>query len=344
MYTRCPYCQTYFKIHAEHLKRAKGKVRCGQCYKVFNSLGNLLEDLPVPLSQNQPGNKTTTHRTLRPKPPSTKAIRATLVQPASTEFRTGRTGTSRSYRSVASEASADVAVGRTATRPRIKAELLRRKQPASRKFPFSSQQDDSLNLSRKDQISDVQTGVNSTARELIVHPSVQQRIPPKEKKTGGLSSLLGWSIGLFLLLFFFLVQYSYFLRDDLAKHKELRPWIETICKFAHCNLPLQKDIRLIELTHREISVHPRVKNALLISAIMLNNATFAQPFPIMRIQLSDTAGTLIASRNFTPSEYLDADVNTRDGMPPGQPVQIMLEIADPGTDAVNFEFDFFHED
>ena len=45
MRTRCPGCQTVFRVTPEQLKARAGKVRCGQCQTVFNALDSLLEDL-----------------------------------------------------------------------------------------------------------------------------------------------------------------------------------------------------------------------------------------------------------------------------------------------------------
>lgn len=44
MKTRCPGCQTTFRVTPEQLKARAGKVRCGECQTVFNALDNLLEE------------------------------------------------------------------------------------------------------------------------------------------------------------------------------------------------------------------------------------------------------------------------------------------------------------
>jgi len=46
MYTQCPDCETAFKITADVLKRAAGKVRCGGCGTAFNALSYLSEEMP----------------------------------------------------------------------------------------------------------------------------------------------------------------------------------------------------------------------------------------------------------------------------------------------------------
>lgn len=44
--TRCPHCQTAFRVTAEQLAAAKGAVRCGSCLQVFNATEYLLETTP----------------------------------------------------------------------------------------------------------------------------------------------------------------------------------------------------------------------------------------------------------------------------------------------------------
>ena len=44
MRTRCPECQTAFRVTPDQLKARAGKVRCGQCQAVFNALDHLLDE------------------------------------------------------------------------------------------------------------------------------------------------------------------------------------------------------------------------------------------------------------------------------------------------------------
>jgi len=46
MYTQCPDCEIAFKVTAEVLKQAAGKVRCGGCGNAFNALAYLSEQMP----------------------------------------------------------------------------------------------------------------------------------------------------------------------------------------------------------------------------------------------------------------------------------------------------------
>lgn len=50
MKTRCPVCETIFRVTPEQLKVRTGKVRCGQCQTVFNALDSLLDEATPPAS------------------------------------------------------------------------------------------------------------------------------------------------------------------------------------------------------------------------------------------------------------------------------------------------------
>lgn len=66
MFTRCPACDTTFRLGAGDLRRAQGRVRCGECSSVFNALEYLAEDpeeaaapdnwLPEPANDSAPPN------------------------------------------------------------------------------------------------------------------------------------------------------------------------------------------------------------------------------------------------------------------------------------------------
>ena len=48
MYTQCPDCNSAFRVVADDLRQAAGKVRCGDCGAAFDALLYLSEDLPEP--------------------------------------------------------------------------------------------------------------------------------------------------------------------------------------------------------------------------------------------------------------------------------------------------------
>ena len=65
--TRCPNCQTTFRLTATQLKKAKGKVRCGSCAHVFDARNYLLDS---PATPTQPTAKPTPAPKKTPTPPA----------------------------------------------------------------------------------------------------------------------------------------------------------------------------------------------------------------------------------------------------------------------------------
>ncbi len=59
MFTRCPKCNTAFRIHAKQLGAASGLVRCGSCQYIFQALEHLFELTPGthPLAAAMPAPK-----------------------------------------------------------------------------------------------------------------------------------------------------------------------------------------------------------------------------------------------------------------------------------------------
>jgi hypothetical protein len=120
----------------------------------------------------------------------------------------------------------------------------------------------------------------------------------------------------------------------------LEPYLNTACERLPCRYSGKIDVSQIKLLKRDVRSHPTQPNALLISATFVNQAPFDQPYPVMEITLYDLGGNVVASRRFTPQEYLEKMYNRFLLMESGTPVQVTLAVLDPGKDAINFEFSF----
>lgn len=159
-----------------------------------------------------------------------------------------------------------------------------------------------------------------------------------EKAPNRLKTAL-WAVVNVILILTLMGQYTYYNRNELAQYPELQPWLAQLCGMMSCDTPLRREVSRIALTKRIVESHPSRANALLIDATLVNQADFPQPYPLLEIRFSDLNNQLVAGRRFRPSEYLPAGTSLEKGMPPHQPVHIVLEIVDPGKDAVSFLFD-----
>ncbi len=149
-----------------------------------------------------------------------------------------------------------------------------------------------------------------------------------------------WAVGATVLLLSLLAQIGYAERTALVDDAHVRPWLDSACAELGCQLPLRHDPAKLELLSRDIRPHPSVPNALIISATLRNTADFHQAWPEVEITLSDLDENRIAMRRFQPQEYLGEGHNLAAGMAPGATAALVFEVADPGKNAVAFEFKF----
>jgi hypothetical protein len=149
-----------------------------------------------------------------------------------------------------------------------------------------------------------------------------------------------WSVLGLLLALMLPAQHFYFKRELYAEDQTLRPWLERVCKYTGCRLPLRRDPARIDIVNRKVVSHPGVPNALLINATFVNHAEFVQPYPVLELLLTDSTGARVAMRRFLPVEYLSGGVDIGAGMTPELPVHLLLEVAEPSQAATSFQFEF----
>ncbi len=136
-------------------------------------------------------------------------------------------------------------------------------------------------------------------------------------------------------------QLAYFRAHELVNLiPSSQPLLERFCEAVSCHYSGPRDTKKIQLISRDVRLHPKAKKALLISAAMINNANFAQPYPDIHVRLSDISGNVVAERIFNAKTYMGKLSNPFLLMKSKTPVHINFEVVDPGKDAINFEFTF----
>lgn len=128
--------------------------------------------------------------------------------------------------------------------------------------------------------------------------------------------------------------------EDWSKDTTLRPIYVQACAVFGCELPVQRNVGLIIARNSVLRDHPEVADALIYDALLINQAEFKQPFPLVELTLTTIGGHLVASRRFKPTEYLSGEVGPDQTMVPDTPVHISLAIKDPGEAPLNFRVRF----
>lgn len=135
-------------------------------------------------------------------------------------------------------------------------------------------------------------------------------------------------------------QYAWQELDRYAQEPVARTVFEWLCSELGCTIPAYSNIDAIASNNLTVRSHPERDDALVVAVEMRNTAPFPQAFPIMVLSFNSSSNQLIALREFYPEEYLDPGLREVTMMPVMSPVQVSLEIIDPGGDAVNYTMAF----
>lgn len=124
--------------------------------------------------------------------------------------------------------------------------------------------------------------------------------------------------------------------DDWARDPAWRGVYAPLCRVLGCELPVLRDRSKLTTRNLAVRTHPEIPDMLVVNAVIVNQAEFAQPFPVLELRFTTVRGILVAGRRFEPEEYLAGEAEGMDRIPPRTPVQVELTIEDPGPDAVNY--------
>jgi predicted Zn finger-like uncharacterized protein len=150
----------------------------------------------------------------------------------------------------------------------------------------------------------------------------------------------GWTAICAVLLLGLAGQLAWAKRDALVADPTIGPMLASACQLLRCQLPLVRDTIQLKLVARDVAAHPKIPGALLITAHVRNEASFAQPYPVVNITLGDAGGKRLAMRRFRPEEYVGDAATVARGLTAGSDTVMVFEVQDPGQNAVNFEFAF----
>ena len=265
MYTQCPHCNTLFRVHAEQLKAAHGRVRCCRCRGAFDALEHLGE---VPSEY------------VVPDAPDTAAPPEEVTAPAS---------------------------GQTTKE--------------------TAQANDDLPFEVPENLPDI-----AAAKEDVGALPVDLAPPARHH--------LAWDLGVLTLAGLLILQVAWINRAFLASYPQGHYLLEKFCSLAPCTVPLRKSPEKIRILNREVSVLTDEHNAHQVRLIIANDARFAQPFPLLQVELFTGDAKLLALRRFTPPEYLPPDIPPDSLMTPGQTAELRLDLVNPGQSVTGYRFDF----
>lgn len=315
MKTRCPNCQTTFRVTPDQLKARAGHVRCGYCESAFNALDSLVDDSAVAAnaaSANAPATASPPHPTLAPPSLTPSASARPADAPAAQD---------------ASQTAAHDDIAPESTLPSLPS-LAGAEGAADSPGSVSGDATDDT-----DRLSEAEAHELGKATGLILPREtsdipgyskwsegvVSDMAPPPDKATRWPFVLAGLLLGLALA-----TQLVYHFRSEIVvAFPSLRPSVLALSQAleAGADIPLPRDVDLVSIEASDLQTDAARGNLLVLSATLRNLANHEQAYPALELSLTDTQDGAIARRVFSPADYLPANT------PPDQPFAARSELA-----------------
>ena len=148
-----------------------------------------------------------------------------------------------------------------------------------------------------------------------------------------------WKLLAAPLVLALIVQIIHHYRADLARHPQVGASLMNAYHTLHLPLTPDWNLHAYEIKQWGVLSDPAIPGTLKVRASITNRATFAQPYPLLKLVLEDRWGDQVRAREFEPAEYLDPGTAADRMLGPQQQTNATVNIVDPGPDAEGFRFD-----
>lgn len=336
MYTQCPKCETIFRLSADVLRVASGNVRCGRCGHAFLALTRLAER-PEAFAAGE----SRIESVIEPPPEShlESEIRADLILGAAPaepgaaepfledEDSIAMADTQIEHLRVLGgiPAADDASLEFTLPPGELDRIFIEAKQPPWPMSPPPAQAPDAPHPEDAD--------AQPYADERTYAPAAEPLEPrPARKSRAGL--LIGAAVFLTLALAAQVIDRN---RVYIAANTPFGGALRALYSTLGYALPVPGNVAAYQLRQWGVTGDPGASGTLRVRASILNTAAQFQPYPLLRVTLTDRFGNLVGAREFEPAEYSTKPPSAL--MAPGMRSDATINIVDPGKNAEGFEID-----
>jgi len=339
MFTICTHCKTKFRVSSAQLKAAQGQVRCGKCHEVFDAFWALDGEPsgpPPEASSAEPLNTTnldSVSPTAAPAPELDTIIRA---EPALMD---------QDEEPKMAPPMSPLADYPLADAPALKAGPRKAKLPPiddlfgdlghlpDDELPIEAEPPISAMPAPEDHTTPEPQGTVEFAIPASIHAEDLPQAPKAAAKRPARSAL--WWLGIALMAVVLLLQLVNADRVALAQNPVLGPSLTALYSALGRPLPPLRSVGAWDVSGLNVTSDPQAPGVLSITGALQNQAGFAQPWPYLRVELTDRFGQALRGRDFKPTDYLPASQASLP-LAAGQAARFRIDIADPGPDAVGF--------
>lgn len=306
--TACPTCETQFLITKAHLKAYRGKVQCGNCKHIFNAKNRLTEiadeaydDTDYPIAASEDADSLSSH-----EPASDEHI---IADTASVTFNDEEPISQKlnvvldSVPNLSDLASTSIASSEPTSAEAVHSPHLTDKAPST--------------------LSEQEIDIDAIRAPILIEDLTAD---PKFQLTKPKRSVWLWpAIGLLCVLALF--QSIYFMRTQIAaNYPQFKPFLVQACQLLHCKIELPKQLHLLTIDDSDMLESEEHQNVIHFSSLLINNANYAQAYPIIELSLTDAQDTPVLRKRVKPQEYLQANTDISAGIAAHAEERIKLAI------------------
>jgi len=318
MQTRCPACQTLYRIDEDVLKRAGGQARCFRCDTVFDAYQHPAEDADPnhanPLQDiDEDGAASTDSAPL--------SELSTLTELPDVP----------SYSGLDPDSDLDLD---------DLADSLR--ESASTRPDEASPEADTSNDTLDDAAPDAQPPPYNLDELPDLHldnPLAEDSPLAEAPRPSRLPALLQSGLAVLLVLLA-LAQLGWFNREQILATPMGQGLAQALCGPFDCELPPRRAASRYAVLERNIGADPEQAGVLLMQLSFRNGADFAQPLPDIQLSFYDSEQQLMARRRLHPDEYLFPAPAPDMLAAPQDVILVELRLEDPGRHATGFKLEF----
>ena len=371
MRTRCPTCNTVFRVTSDQLRAKAGKVKCGFCQCIFNAFQELIDDPPKTPPAVVAAADVMDARGPGPEPKAVTALAsepATLPEPVAGEVQPEigaeaeadsaadpakglmeETAASEDDDGHAETAGAGVAAEETASDVCVEPDL----EAADRDLD-SAAEIAAISGSTATEAEQEAEGVGAETVEEATRAACEAgpvaagelaEAPAYNRWTAGaldgaaVHPRATWPfvVALLLLLAALAFQLAYYYRSDLVRHVPVAGELFAALGIA-VPLPTRSELVSIEASDLQSD---NVRGLFVLQATLRNQAAYAQAWPALELTLTDASDAVVARRVLSAADYL-APGKDLTSFPADAEVPVRLWIDAKGLGAAGYKLYIFY--
>lgn len=338
--TRCPHCETRFKIAEAQLGAHHGMVRCGNCLQAFDARPHYLAEQASPQLDLPIDGEISTHTdtALNAEPDEHPPHTVQVTEPEESLAVDPVDVTTANHPEIEQH---DVNVSDTSP-----------VEPQHTDLPTPetiTPPDDTLDFS---QIAASQTVIEEhrsferpITDEMPAHTSshLEHGEHNEESLPAKVTRVWPWMTGVAVLCLLLLFQATYFYRISLAaKLPALKPALLGFCQLLDCSVPLPQQPELLSIESSSLDANSAQASQITLNALLRNRASYTIAFPALSLTLNDSQDQPLARRLFSPGEYLPSDESEIKGMGANHEISVKLPLNTNNLKASGYRLELFY--